>query len=229
MVLFVGIYLDFQRESLESLSRVLNKKVFACVLLDSSLDEKSTKVAKDPTAIILRCDASSHLVLEEALRPYKNRLLAVTSRSDYNVPFFRKVIPHVPYLNTPTESSLDWATNKIKMRHMLRACDKTIAPKFLVVKDASAASLDKIEKTIGFPLIIKPAGLAASLLVTLCYHREDLEANLKNTVRKINQIYKKKQGRGEPQILVEEFMEGTMYSVDSYVNQRGTVYQHQLN
>ncbi len=114
------------------------------------------------------------------------------------------------------------------MRQLLRGYDKTIAPKFLVAHDASQETLDRIEKQIGFPLMIKPAGLAASLLVTLCYHREELEANLRNTVRRINQIYKKKNGRGEPQILVEEYMEGVMFSIDSYVNQRGVVYHTPL-
>src|SRR5438309_1635157 len=85
-----------------------------------------------------------------------------------------------------------------------------------------------IVKKISFPLIIKPAGLASSLLVRLCYHREELEPALAKTIRKIKSVYKKKNGRGEPRILVEEFMEGSMYSIDSYVNQRGVVYHTPL-
>ncbi|QQS18806.1 ATP-grasp domain-containing protein [Candidatus Saccharibacteria bacterium] len=137
-------------------------------------------------------------------------------------------MPHVPYLNTPTEKSLDWTTDKIKMRQLLRGYDRSIAPKFVVAHDASKETLDRIERVVGFPLIIKPSGLAASLFVTLCYHREELEEYLKKTVRKIDQIYVKKRGRGEPQILVEEFMEGSMYSIDTYVNQRGVIYHAPL-
>ena len=228
MVLVVGSYLPSQRDDVRKLSELLNKKISVCVMIDAIKPDAHTQVAKDSRAVVLTCDLDSSQAIQKALAPYKDRLLAITCRTERNIPMFRKIIPHVPYLNTPTESSLDWTTDKIKMRRMLRNYDKSIAPKFLVVNDASEETMDRIEKTIGFPLIIKPSGLAQSLLVTLCYHREELEQNLKNTVRKINLIYKQQRGRGEPQILVEEFMEGIMYSIDSYVNARGTIYHTPL-
>lgn len=224
MVLFVGSYLPTQKSALLKLSKSLDKNIRALVLLDVTDPQAKQKLAVDSKAIIINVDFSSVLALQKTLATYKDRLLAVTCRAEKNIPLLKKAIPHVPYINTPTELSLDWTTDKIRMRQLLRNYDKTISPKFLVVHDASEETLNKIEKQVGFPLIIKPAGLAASLLVTLCYHREELEANLKNTVKKINQIYKKKKGRGEPQILVEEFMEGAMFSIDIYVNQRGVMY-----
>lgn len=228
MILFVGSYLQSQKDNLEELSNLLNKKITACVLLDVVKKDDQTTIAKDSEATEVICDLSSLTTIQKALLPYEHRFLAVTCRSERNLTMLKQVIPHVPYLNTPSETSLDWTTNKIKMRQLLRSFDKTISPKFLVVHDASQETLERIERVIGFPLVIKPSGLAASLLVSLCYHPEELEHYLKNTVRKINLIYKKKRGRGEPQILVEEFMEGTMYSIDSYVNQRGTIYHTPL-
>jgi biotin carboxylase len=227
MILFIGSYLSSQKIALQKLSRLLDKPLTACILIDET-DPTTHKVMAGPKAVVISCDFSSDTKIQKALQPYSHRFLAVTCRAERNIPLLKKVVPHVPYLNTPTEKSLDWTTDKIKMRQMLRSYDKTIAPKFVVAHDASEATLNKIEKTVGFPLIIKPAGLAASLLVTLCYHREELETALSRTVRKIDQIYKKKRGRGEPQILVEEFMEGSMYSIDSYVNQRGVVYHTPL-
>lgn len=224
MVLFVGSYLRSQKSALVKLSNSLDKNIKALVLLDITDVSARAKLPSDHKAIVISCDFSSHLALQKALAPYKDRLLAVTCRAERNIPLLKKAIPHIPYINTPTELSLDWTTDKIKMRQLLRNSDKSISPKFLVVHDATEETLNRIERNVGFPLIIKPAGLAASLLVTLCYHREELEANLKNTVKKINQIYKKKKGRGEPQILVEEFMEGAMFSIDIYVNQRGVTY-----
>jgi len=224
MILFVGSYLRSQYDDIRRLSEILNKRVTPLVLLDVVKPDTHTSVTKDPRAILLTVDLSSKLAIQKSLAPYKNRLLAVTCRAERNIPMLKTVIPHVPYLNTPTETSLDWTTDKIKMRQLLRSYDKNIAPKFLVVHDASKETLDRIERVVGFPLIIKPSGLAASLLVTLCYHREELEDNLKNTVRKLNTTYKRTRGRGEPQILVEEFMEGTMYSIDCYVNNRGYIY-----
>jgi biotin carboxylase len=224
MVLFVGAYLAVQRESIRKLSNIIGKEMIPCVLIDVTLAPEQRQVAKDSKAVVLECDFSSLLAIENTLKEYKHRFLAVTARKDRNITLLKKTIPHIPYVHTPTASSLDWTTNKILQRQLLRNFDKTISPKFMVVHNDSEETMRQIKKQIGFPLIIKPAGLARSLLVTLCFHQEELDANLKNTVKKINKIYKREGGRGEPQILVEEFMEGSMYSIDTYVNQRGIVY-----
>ncbi len=228
MILFVGSYLSEQQQSLKQLGKDFGKEIIACVLVSATDPEARKKLPNDPKMVVIEVDFSLFTAVDKALQPYKHRFLAVTCRAEKNVPLLRKVVPHVPQLTTPTETSLEWTTDKIRMRQLLRSYDKAISPDFLVVHDASSETLDRIEKRIGFPLIIKPSGLAASLLVTLCFHREELEVALKNTVRKIDQIYKKKSGRGVPQILVEEFMEGSMYSIDSYVNPRGIVYHAPL-
>ncbi len=224
MILFTGSYLTVQKDAVKKLEKLLEKQIVPCVILDIADNSAKKHVALDNKAVVIYADFSSAQKLQKALAPYKERFLAVTCRAEKNIPLFKKVIPHVPYINTPSELSLDWTTDKVKMRQLLRNYDKSISPKFTVVHDANKETLDRIERTVGFPLMIKPSGLAASLLVTICYHREELEANLKNTVRKINRIYKERKGRGEPQILVEEFMEGVMYSIDAYVNQRGVIY-----
>ncbi len=227
MILFVGSYLKTQTEALKKISKLLGRNIHGLVLLDitnpKSKDQKDIK-SKTNRITFVEVDFSSSIAIQSVLKKYEDRFLAVTCRAEKNIPLFKKIIPNVPYLNSPTETSLDWTTDKIKMRRMLRNYDKSISPKFLVVHDSTKETLDRIEKNIGFPLILKPSGLAASLLITICYYREELEDNLKNTIKKINQVYKKRKGRGEPQILVEEFMEGSMYSVDVYVNQRGVTY-----
>lgn len=227
VILFVGSFLESQRTAVDKIGKTLGRKLTSCILYDIT-DSNKKRVKADSRTIVLEGDFSSPVALQTVLRPYAKRLLAVTCRAEKNIPLLKKVVPLVPYINTPTELSLDWTTDKIRMRQLLRNYDKTISPKFLVVHDASKETMDRIERVVGFPLIIKPAGLAASLLVSLVFHREELESYLKNTVRKIDQIYKKKKGRGEPQILVEEFMEGAMYSIDSYVNQRGVIYHTPL-
>ncbi|OHA62700.1 MAG: hypothetical protein A2748_02195 [Candidatus Wildermuthbacteria bacterium RIFCSPHIGHO2_01_FULL_45_20] len=73
-------------------------------------------------------------------------------------------------------------------------------------------------------MIIKPTGLAASLLVNIAFHKDELEISLHRIFRKIHAQYKKWEGRGEPQVLVEQFMEGEMYSIDCYVSSSGKIY-----
>lgn len=180
------------------------------------------KATKKLTVVAVDFDTPSEI--RKALKKYTDHLLAVTCQFENSIPFYEKVIPHVPYLDTPTQSSLDWSTDKIAMRQLLKTQDKTLIPKYIVVKDASEESLIKIEKKVGYPVVVKPAGLAASLLVSVCYHREELEATISKTFKTIDKVYKKKMGRGTPKILVEQLMDGEMYSIDVYVNGRGNTY-----
>ncbi len=191
------------------------KKTF---LEEAKIYEKHKKVE------LVIADFSSPIKIKQALKPYMDRLLAITSQFENSIPSLKQVLPHVPYLNAPTQESLEWATDKVKMRRMLRAHNPTISPKFTVIKENTDAAIAQIERNVGYPLVVKPAGLAASLLVSVCYHREELEDTLKQTFKKLNKLYKERLGRGTPQILVEQLMEGTMYSIDAYVNDRGNVY-----
>tara|TARA_B100001741_G_C16534725_1_gene591323 strand:- start:678 stop:2003 length:1326 start_codon:yes stop_codon:yes gene_type:complete len=160
----------------------------------------------------------------KALLPYQDQLLVATCRSEAWIPEFGKVVPHIPYLKTPTAQSLQWAVDKLEMRRRFTAYDRSITPKYTKVTDSKKASIEKIEEKIGYPLVVKPTGLAQSLLVTIAYHREELEQALKTIFRKIKTLNQSYKGNEEPRVLVEQFLEGNMYSVDLYVNSRGHVY-----
>ncbi|PIR03736.1 MAG: hypothetical protein COV59_04675 [Candidatus Magasanikbacteria bacterium CG11_big_fil_rev_8_21_14_0_20_39_34] len=174
--------------------------------------------------ILIPCNPSSDISIQKALLPYQDELFAVTFRGEDQASLFQKIIPHVPYMKTPTETSLTWATEKLSMRRRLYTADKKITPSYTVVSDTSRASMKKIEEKVGFPLIVKPSGLAASRLVSICYHKEELKVVLDKVFKKIHKVYKETQGRGEPKVLVEQFMEGEMYSIDIYITSRGKVY-----
>ena len=191
------------------------------VLYDSRKQKKDNAKIPEGVDIVLQCDLSSNKAIQKTLLPYQDSLLAITVRNEKNIPHLQKIIPHVPYLHTPTSMSLTWATNKTLMRKRLYFHDKTITPAYAIVYDTKKTTLKKIEEGVGFPLVVKPAGLACSLLVSVCFHEEELEKVLRMTFRKIKSIYKNTEGRGEPSVLVEQFMEGEMYSIDAYVDSRG--------
>jgi len=228
IILFVGYVAKNLVESIKKYSKKEKRKWKIGVIYDiKNINPKSKKDLqnRDDLDFILSCDMSSHTKILKTILPYQEKILAVTCRSDRYIPSFEKLIPHLPYLRTPTTESLKWSTDKILMRRMLFLHDKKITPSYTVVHDAKKASIKKIEEKVGFPLVVKPAGLGASLLVSICYHKEELEKVLKLTFKKINGVYKKMGGRGESaSVLVEQFMEGETYSVDVYVNSRGKVY-----
>jgi len=172
---------------------------------------------------LITTDINKPLKVSKAILELEDSLLAVVCRSDKNVADFANVVPFVPYLRTPTSESLEWSVDKIAMRQRFQSYHKKITPKYTVVHDAGKTSIKKIKDKVGFPLIIKPAGLGASLLVTICFHEEELEESLRKIFRKIKALYKHDNRKEEPKVLVEEFMEGEMYSVDAFVTSRGKV------
>jgi biotin carboxylase len=172
----------------------------------------------------INCDFSKPGKITEALLPYQDELLAVTCRSEQHMARFIEVLPHVPYLRTPTTESLKWASDKYEMRKRFRLYDKKLTPKFTLVKVNTKIERDRVIKKIGFPMIVKPTNLAASRYVSICYHEEELEATLRNTFRSIKKVYEEEHHLEDPKIIAEEYMEGDMYTVDSYVDSRGKVY-----
>jgi len=200
------------------------KPLRVMLLLDSRL--KYGQVEKDYPGLDLykTCDFSDPDEIAETLLPYENQLLAITCRSEASMSRFSKVIPHVPYLRTPSTESLKWASDKYEMRKRFRSYDPKITPNFTLVKDFSSKEQERVIKKIGFPMIVKPANLVASLYVTICYHEEELNKTLNALFSKISKAYSDNHRLEEPKVIAEAYMEGDMYSVDSYIDSRGNAY-----
>lgn len=173
---------------------------------------------------VITIDFTSPIKIEEALLPYHDRLLAITCTNDDNIARFAKIIPNVPYLRTPTSESLTWATDKFEMRRRFRVYDSTITPRFTQVKENTKEERERVISKVGFPMIIKPTNLGGSLFVDVCYHEEELRKALTNGFRKLKTAYKNDKRLETPRIIVEQFVEGDMYSIDSYVDSRGHIY-----
>lgn len=210
-------------EQLAELERILGYKIEVLLLVDSRTKKQASEgTAKNCT--VLTCDFSKPEKIAETLLPFQDRLLAITCRSEKSMPRFAAVLPHVPYLRTPTTESLLWASDKLSMRKRFAVYDKKITPTFTVITKNSVEDREKAIKKVGFPMIIKPTNLAASLFVTVCFHEEELEKTLRTTFRKLRKAYEA-DGRDEsPRVIAEEYMEGDLYSIDSYVDSRGHVH-----
>ena len=176
---------------------------------------------------VIQCSFSDPDSIRKSVKEFEKDILVVTCRSEAKMWYFANAIPHLPYLKTPTSDSLRWSVDKISMRRRFKAYDTSITPKFYVLKDDKKATIEKIEKNVGYPCVVKPSGLAQSLLVTTCYHREELEKTLSKVFKKVgilNRVYKESQEASRPTVLVEEYMEGDMYSIDGVVGSRGKKY-----
>lgn len=218
--------MDSAVESIRAYEKKTKTKLRIAVIRDSKekLTEKMREKLEEQKVIIIRADMNNPYKITKALLPYEDELLAVTCRGDIDIPNMAKIVPHLPYLRTPTKDSLLWAVDKIMMRRRFASYDRKITPKYTIVSDTKKKSLEKISTKVGFPLVLKPADLGASLLVSICYHQDELLYNLKKIFKKIKKIYRQEGRKMEPRVLVEQFMEGDMYSIDGYVNSRGKIY-----
>lgn len=225
IILFVGRVFPHMIEAIRQWEKE-NNQSFRIALLRDTKDKNAEKGIEGAKLvdIILECDTFSPTSIQKVILPYEKEFVAISCRGEDHVSLLSRIVPHVPYLRTPTSESLVWSSDKLLMRRRVRIYNAKIAPKYTIVKNSDTTSLKKIEEKVGFPLMVKPTGLAASRLVTLCFHKEELEKTLKNVFRHIKSVYKKTGGNWEPNVLVEQFMEGDMYSVDAYVSARGKVY-----
>jgi biotin carboxylase len=208
-------------DSLKAYQKMTGKKFKIMLIREEGFEETATAPKYD---ILVTCDFSKPGSIATALLPYQGKILAITCRGDNDIARFAKVIPHVPYLRTPQSESLAWAVDKYEMRKRFKLFNPAVTPKFTRIKDNTKAERKRAITKIGFPMIVKPTNLAASLFVTICYHEEELEKALKTAFRKINKAYEHDKRMEEPKLIAEEYMEGDMYSIDSYVNSRGKVY-----
>ncbi len=221
IIAFVGGFKPHSLEAIRAYGQKNGTPFRILVIQDTKYVPAATGAAYD---ILVQVDFSKPEKISEVLLPYENQLLAISCRSETNIARFAKVVPCVPYLRTPTSESLRWATDKYEMRKRFKLYDAKITPKFTRVKDISAQEQARIITKIGFPMIIKPASMSGSLFVTICYHEADLKKALAICFRKLKSAYEKDRRMEEPKVIAEEYMEGDIYSIDSYVNSRGVVY-----
>lgn len=112
-------------------------------------------------------------------------------------------------------------TDKFVMRTLFSKAPEKISPDFAVVSNED--DLKSFAAKHNFPLILKPTNLAKSLLVTRNNSLEELLANYRKALDLLNGVYKKYAPNKTPGLLVEEFLEGSIHSVDAFVDKNGKV------
>ncbi len=211
--------------ALQTLSKNLKRELRGLVLIDASYVDHPAR-PKDTSGLFTEiiCDFDNPNELQAALKPYSDMLLAVTCRYEDAMHRLRQVIPFVPYVHTPSESSLLWSTEKPLMRDRLSNYDERLTPLYQYLEEEDLPRLKTLIKDFKYPLIVKPGGLQDALLVTRCETEQELRDCLDNTFEVIHEVYARRHRRQKPSLLVEEMMEGDMYSTDAYVTHDGEVF-----
>lgn len=116
-------------------------------------------------------------------------------------------------------TSAEACTDKFLMRSLFATAPEKISPGFATV--ASEEDLRSFADQHTFPLILKPANLAKSLLVTKNDSLDELLANYHKAMELIHGIYSQYAPNRTPKLIVEEFLEGSIHSVDAFVDSEG--------
>ncbi len=114
-------------------------------------------------------------------------------------------------------------TDKLSMRKKFADYDSRITPAFKPINNIK--DLVKFATVHGFPLMLKPAALDKSRLVTKSQNLAELKKNYRHLIKNISKIYTES-GRGKlhPQVIVEKFMRGTQHTVAALIDYQGKIY-----
>jgi len=213
-----------------------SKKYHVVLLISSKNVSKVTKDMESFFTGVIDCNFESTSSVSVAIRSIEKTygdVALVTTFGEGNSRRLAQIVPHVPYCNTASSESLLWSTNKILMRQRLSEYDQSISPSFFIAKDNTESTIKKIEKTVSYPLIVKPTNMATSTFVTKCYHRDELEKTLQLLFKKNGVLRMIKQGVfsnevESTQVIVEEYMEGKMYSIDGLVDNKGLIHTYPM-
>lgn len=110
-------------------------------------------------------------------------------------------------------------TDKFLMRNLFAKSSHKISPDFEIIE--SIDDIVAFAESHDFPIILKPANLAKSLLVTKNNTISELKANYQKAVEAIDEIYDTYAPHRQPKLIAEEFMEGPIHSVDAFIDSDG--------
>lgn len=224
-VLFINDYYEEYGAAFNKLSKELQRPLRGVMLIDRTLKRNGQHIAA-PAHLFeeVVVDFKNDAELRTAVKRLEDNLLLASCSSESSQMDFRRVLPHIPYLFGPSEKSLVWATHKGKMREVLGAYNPKLVPKVQAVMNASSTEIKKVTRALTFPMMIKPTGLSDSTLITKVHTEQELSEALARAFDVIHDTYRRERGNGDPGIIVEEFMEGDLYSIDGYVNETGKVW-----
>lgn len=113
-------------------------------------------------------------------------------------------------------------TDKELMRQCFATATEKISPAFKAI--TSEEELIEFARKHDLPLILKPANLSKSLLVTKSLSLTELKGNYRKSLSIIDKTYAKYAPGRNPKLIVEEFLEGPIFSVDAFVDISGEPY-----
>jgi len=113
------------------------------------------------------------------------------------------------------------STDKILMRQAFATAQAPISPAFTLAE--TWEDVRAFAEKYKFPLILKPANLSKSLLITRCDSMNELLAAWEQTSREAPALYERFTDGLTPRFILEQFMPGSVHTVMGFVDKDGTI------
>jgi biotin carboxylase len=111
------------------------------------------------------------------------------------------------------------ATDKALMRQKFIDFDPSLSPGYAEVHNWQ--DVEDFMRRHSFPVMLKPASLMKSLLITKSANIDELKHNYRQTTDEISRLYSKYNVGQAPKIIIEEFLNGTMHTVAGFADANG--------
>lgn len=224
-ILFIGGTYNDAAHALNSFRKYSGKVSRGILLFDTN---KPTPASKDPNLTIHPYNFRTQQEAAQDFVKSRERIDIVTCTKESAIPLFSYLIPTLsaknPNLRLPTVKSLLNASDKHHMRAAFAASAPHTTPQAIMVDPYQPLhNFDELQK-LEFPVMIKPANQASSLFVTKCTDPKLFKDTLVRVAKEVTAANDRNHPERKAKLVVEEYLEGPMYSVDAYVNDTGHIW-----
>lgn len=202
-----------------SLLNYLDTKNHTYYILQSSVAKRVREHLRDKTTVVDFADVDE---LKEAASILHKKHTFTNTICEYE-----GYVYHTAIVNEALSlegNSVDTAiacTDKHIMRELFSQASFKISPDYRLVSSGDEVKLFAREHS--FPLVIKAAGLAKSMLVVICDDQQSLDREYEIMAREIESVYQEHAPLKKPKIIIEEFLRGSVHSVEGYADSEGNI------
>lgn len=122
-------------------------------------------------------------------------------------------------LPAPSVAAAEAATDKLTMRAKFLEYDRSLTPDFTEV--ATWEDIERFMDGHEFPVVLKPASLMKSLLITKNESLQELRGNFEQARQQAQALYAQYSIAQAPRFIIEEFLVGSMHTVAGFVGSDG--------
>jgi hypothetical protein len=166
-------------------------------------------------------DFSDKKALYAAVDTLPVKPTCVLTMYEQYIPVTADVNVHLGLTHALSPTAARLSTDKVLMRQAFATANEPISPAFTLVETTEQVTV--FAEQHGFPLILKPANLSKSLLITRCDSMPELLAAWEQTVREAPALYAQFTDGLRPRFILEQFMPGSVHTVLGFADKDGNV------